>query len=1017
MGRGVRAVECPNCHTENKENSRFCSNCAMPLGQAGPDFASLTKTLATPLPIISKDSLIAGKYRIIEEIGRGGMGVVYKAEDVKLKRMVALKLLPPQLSGSAELKERFLLEARAAAALTHTNICVIHEVGDSEERPYIAMEYVEGQTLRDKIKSGALITDEALEIAIQIAEGLDEAHGKGVIHRDIKSANIMVTDKGQAKIMDFGLAKVKEGPLLTREGTALGTVAYMSPEQARGEEVDHRSDIWSLGVVMYEMLSGVLPFKGEREASILYAVVYDDPKPLRALKPDVPLELQQIIDRCLKKRPEARHASASELLKELKNYRDSLKAGKMGAYSFRSFLGLIRKPIVAVPATVIIAAIAIVLVWVFNRQAKIRWAKNQAVPEIKRFLDDQHFAAAFRLVEKAEKFIPQDPLLLELLPEIERHFSFQTTPPGADVYLYDEIGGSWEYVGRSPIDRVRTSQGYRRWKIEKDGFETIEGAALTVSGSAVEINMKLDEKGSLPPGMVRIPGGKRGLGLAGLDHMGGQNLNDYLIDKYEVTNKEYKEFVDQGGYEKKEYWIHPFKKDGRVISREQALAEFRDRTGRPGPATWEMSDYPEGRDDYPVRGISWYEAAAYAEFAGKSLPTIYHWDRAADTRQSNYIIPLSNFSDRDASPVGGSQGVSSYGVHDMAGNVREWCWNERGDWRFILGGAWNDQVYMFNYAFAQPPMDRSPSNGIRCIKYLGTDDNQEALKEKIEVSYIDFLSKESVSDEVYNIYLDMYSYDKTELRSRIESVDENEKDWIKEKISFDAAYGGERVLTYLFLPKSGKPPYQAVVYFPGSSAINMRSSDKNESLIIGNFDFIMKSGRALLFPIYKSTYERGDGLDSSMPDETNSYKEHVIQWGQDLSRSIDYLESRNDIEADQLAYYGFSWGGRLGGLMLAVGGRFKTAILYSAGFRFQKQKPEVDPFHFVSRVSIPVLMLNGRYDSFFPHETAQIPMFKLLGTPKEHKLHVVYDTGHTLPKNQVIKESLEWLDRYLGPVK
>jgi dienelactone hydrolase len=430
-----------------------------------------------------------------------------------------------------------------------------------------------------------------------------------------------------------------------------------------------------------------------------------------------------------------------------------------------------------------------------------------------------------------------------------------------------------------------------------------------------------------------------------------------------------------------------------------------------------MSDYPEGRDDHPVGGISWYEAAAYAEFAGKSLPTIYHWDWAADPWLSSIYIPLGNFSDRDTWPIGSSRCVGFYGVHDMAGNVREWCWNENGDWRFLLGGGWNDQAYMFNFAFSQPPMDRSPSNGFRCIKYLGKDDNQEALKASIEAPYIDFLSKEPISDEVYNIYLDMYSYDKKELRSRTESVDESDKDWIKEKVSFDAAYGGERVPAFLFLPKSGKPPYQAVVYFPGSNVINMRSSDKNESLSIGNFDFIMKSGRALLFPVYKSTYERGDGQGSSIPDETNSYKEHVIQWAKDLRRSVDYLESRSDIDADKLAYYGYSWGGRLGGLMTAVERRFKTAILYVAGFRFQKQKPEVDPFHFVSRVRIPVLMLNGRYDSFFPHETAQVPMFKLLGTPEEHKRHLVYDTGHGVPRNQLIKESLEWLDKYLGPVK
>jgi formylglycine-generating enzyme required for sulfatase activity/dienelactone hydrolase/predicted Ser/Thr protein kinase len=1011
-------MKCPKCHSENDDASRFCSSCAAPLAVDARMADSPTKTLATPLPAISKDALIAGKYRIIEEIGQGGMGVVYKAEDLKLKRCVALKFLPPHLMDSPELKERFLVEAQAAAALSHPNICVIHEVGESGEHPYMAMEYVEGESLRDKIKERPLAVSEALDIATQIAEGLDEAHGKGVIHRDIKSANIMITGKGRAKILDFGLAKVKERPLLTKEGTTVGTVAYMSPEQAQGQEVDHRSDIWSLGVVMYEMLSGALPFKGQPEASILYSVVHEEPKPLRALKPDVPLELQQIVDKSLKKRPEDRYGSSAELLNDLKDYTNSLTSGGMRAFSFHSFIRLIRKPAVAVPTVIVIAAAVVALVGFFNRQARIRWARDVAVPEIRKLVDEQKFAEAFRLAGQAEKVIPRDPLLLELLPKVERHLSFQTVPPGADVYLYDEIDGTWQHVGRSPIDKVKVWPGYHLFKIEKDGYEPIEGGERTALTSEVEIKMMLDEKGSLPPGMVRIPGDKEiKLNLVNLDHLGGQDLGDYLIDKHEVTNKEFKKFIDHGGYEKREYWKQPFKKKGKILSWEQAIAEFKDKTGRPGPATWEMSDYPEGRDDHPVGGISWYEAAAYAEFVGKSLPSIYHWDWAADPWMSDIYIPLGNFSNRDTWPIGTSRCVSFYGVHDMAGNVREWCWNENGDWRFILGGAWNDPSYMFNFADSQPPMDRSPGNGIRCIKYLGKADNQEALKAIAGVPFIDFLNKEPVSDEVYKIYLDMYAYDKKELRSRAESNDESDKDWIKEKVSFDAAYGGERVSAYLFLPRTGKPPYQAVVYFPGSNVINMRSSDKNEYLSIGNFDFIMKSGRALLFPIYKSAYERGDGWGSTVPDETNSYRDHVIQWAKDLRRSVDYLESRSDIDSSKLAYYGFSWGGRLGGIMVAVEGRFKTAILDAAGFRFQKQKPEVDPFHFVSRVRIPVLMLNGRYDSFFPHETAQVPMFKLLGTPEKNKRHFIYDTGHGAPRDQLIKESLEWLDKYLGPVK
>jgi serine/threonine protein kinase len=215
--------------------------------------------------------LVAGKYKIIQEIGQGGMGIVYKAEDIKLKRCVALKFLPPHLMNSLELKERFLIEAQAAAALSHPNICVIYEVGESGEHPYIAMEYVEGETLRDKIKKGPLKPEEALAIVSQVAAGLGEAHCKGIIHRDIKSANIMVTEKGQAKVMDFGLAKLQGGSSLTMSQTTLGTVAYMSPEQARGDELDPRTDLWSLGVVLYEMLTGKLPFRGDHDQAVIYS--------------------------------------------------------------------------------------------------------------------------------------------------------------------------------------------------------------------------------------------------------------------------------------------------------------------------------------------------------------------------------------------------------------------------------------------------------------------------------------------------------------------------------------------------------------------------------------------------------------------------------------------------------------------------------------------------------------------------------------------------------------------------
>jgi len=226
-------------------------------------------------------------YKILEKLGEGGMGVVYKAEDTKLRRTVALKFLPPELTRDSEAKERFIHEARAAAALNHPNICTIHEIDESEGQFFIAMEYVEGESLKDVIEGNlpkVLNFREALDLASRVADGLNEAHGKGIIHRDIKPDNIMITSKGQAKIMDFGLAKLRGQTKLTREGTTLGTVAYMSPEQARGDEVDHRTDIWSLGVILYEMLTGHLPFRGEYDQAVIYAIMNEEPEAATGLR-------------------------------------------------------------------------------------------------------------------------------------------------------------------------------------------------------------------------------------------------------------------------------------------------------------------------------------------------------------------------------------------------------------------------------------------------------------------------------------------------------------------------------------------------------------------------------------------------------------------------------------------------------------------------------------------------------------------------------------------------------------
>lgn len=1012
-------MQCPKCQVKIGEDSQYCSKCGSQVRVGDEAPVSFTKTLQIPSKGIRIGSTFAERYRIVDELGRGGMGIVYKAEDLRLERHVALKFLPPELTQDEEAKDRFFLEARAAVAISHPNICTIHEIDEFEGQTFIAMEFIEGQSLRDRVKKAPIAVDETLDITIQVASGLEEAHKKGIIHRDIKSANIMVTPAGQAKIMDFGLAKVSGSALITQEGVTMGTVAYMSPEQARGDKVDHHTDIWSLGVVLYEMLSGQLPFWGEKEASVLYSIEHKEHKPIRAFNPNIPSEFEAIINRCLQKKPKARYRSAEDIVSDLRKYQDSLRAEEAGFFNLNTLLRRIRRPQVAVPIIVIILVLSFFGVRYVRQSAKIQWARKWAIPEINRAVEELKYNEAYNIAKEAEKFIPNDAMLLNLWPQFSRSTSILSEPSGARVHrkYYPSLDEEWEYVGKTPIKEAKIPYGYSLVKLEKEGFQTVYLAAY--SGMLRDKVFKLHKEVELPDGMVWVPGGKYGLRMPGLEHLDAAQVDDYLIDKYEVTNKQFKQFLDSGAYEKQEHWKFPFEKDGKVLPWEEAVSLFKDKTGRQGPATWEVGDYPEGQEDYPVAGISWYEAAAYAEFVGKSLPTIYHWNVTANTGGlSTYIIPLSNFEDKGPAPVGKHQGISSYGAYDMAGNVREWCLNKSENHRFILGGGWNDQTYMYNDAYTQPPFDRSITNGFRCMKHLKTEEKLVALESPIYFPKRDYWTEESVSDDVFEIYLGMYEYDKTELNAEIESEDDSSENWVREKITFNAAYGGERVIAYLYLPKKkGNPPFQTIVYFPGSSSIHQRLFENMSVRNLRNFDFIVKEGRAVMYPIYKGTYERGDGLDSDYEDETTFYRDHVIMWVKDYSRSIDYLETRKDIDANKLAYYGDSWGGFMGSIIPAVENRLKASVLQVAGFGFRKALPEVDQINFITRVKIPVLMLNGKYDHSFPVETSQRPFFKLLGTRSEDKRQIIYEAGHFVPRDQQIKETLDWLDRYLGPVK
>ena len=961
---------------------------------------------------------VLGHYEILEFIGKGGFGEVWKARDTRLNRIVAIKRLPESLVHDEERRERLRREALAASSLNHPNICTIHDFLEIGREHLLIMEYIEGKTLHEVLAGGALSVSEAIPIALQIADALAEAHRHAIVHRDIKSSNVILTPRKQVKVLDFGLARhamnqANDAEMtearLTKAGMTLGTVHYMSPEQLLGQDVDARSDLFSLGVVLYELLTGKLPFEGSSMIAVSDAILHREPLPASAVA-HVPREVDRVLARLLAKKREERYRSADEVIRDLSGLTSGgvrtvppISRARIAAWSIVLGIGLV---------------VAGLLIPTWRKWSRAKWARDIAIPEVARLIDNDRFIDAVRLARNAQSIVPDDQRLKKLWPKMTMLVSLDSTPPGANVSFatYKAPDSEWDLVGRTPLKDAPVPRGtFYRWKFEKRGYLPAYRVASWLARPRWSMNAVLDREGSVPSRMVHIPAGQFELSIPGLDHLEPVQLGDFLIDEFEVTNDEYKKFVTAGGYQKPEYWKYPFVKDGRRVAFEEAMKEFVDTTGSPGPATWEVGDFVKGQGQYPVGGVSWYEAAAYAEFAGKRLPTIFHWNGAAGTQFSAAIVPASNFAGHGAWPAGSHRDIGAYGTYDMAGNLKEWCSNEAEPGkRYILGGSWNEPNYMFVDQDAQNAWSRSATFGFRCIKVLKPNGVPRDAERAIWIPLRDFSKERPVSDEVFNAYRSLYSYDRTPLNAVIESTDSGAESWTVQRISFDAAYGNERVIAYLYVPRNARPPFQTVINFPGSGAIHTDSIGSTP----GPYgEFIPKSGRALMFPIYKGTYERRDAMKSDYPAETAFYRDHVIAWAKDLRRSVDYLQTRPDIDHEKLAFLGLSWGGQMGPLMAAVEPRLKTCIFLSGGFDFQHALPEADVFNFAPRMKQPVLMLNARYDHFFPVETSQIPMLRSIGTPESEKKYVVYESGHAPPRVEVTKESLAWLDRYLGTVR
>ncbi len=704
------------------------------------------------------------------------------------------------------------------------------------------------------------------------------------------------------------------------------------------------------------------------------------------------------------------------------------------AGDLRIFRRLLRRPTGVAAIVVLLLAIIGAMVYLPSlrsnqTEARVRWARD-VVPEVQEHIRAGEFDQAYKLATEADEYI-DDMLLDQLIAESSGDLSFETNEPGARVSYkpYSAPESDWRPVGATPIASLRLPVGIYRWRVELDGYEPREfvrpvypvGKSILAGIDSAVYDLSLVPISPDTEGMAFVEASPffpsiTGIGLLQFD------IDAFFIDVTEVTNAAYREFVEAGGYTDPAYWNEAFALAGVSVPFEDAMKRFVDNTGRPGPAAWVIGDIPSGKERFPVQGVSWFEAMAYARFRGKMLPTVYHWARAAFPVIEGGIqvltpqmIAYSNLEGDGPIPVASTPDMSAAGAYNMAGNVREWCLNQLGDKRFAMGGKWDEPQYVLFNAIPIDPWDRSEGNGFRCMRMPeGARVQEEFLKPLGQYAFE--ANRNRYTKEALQATLGVFSAgSRSDFMAKVESSDTGHRHFDQENLTI-AGPGtiNSQLPIIIQKPKTGAGPWPAVIFQSGIDSLYL--DDPDDGLVEWS-QFIPQSDRILVRPILTGMYFRNDGNSTRLFAEPESRGALIRTWIQELNQTVAYLKTRPDVDPHAISYYGISLGAVLGvmfgasnddvhALVLALGG---LPALDEAGIK--GVAPLVEEY--AALVEQPTLMINGRFDFLFPMEESQKPLFSHLATDPAHKKLELFDVGHSMPTQaDTIRVTLDWLDRY-----
>jgi formylglycine-generating enzyme required for sulfatase activity len=656
-------------------------------------------------------------------------------------------------------------------------------------------------------------------------------------------------------------------------------------------------------------------------------------------------------------------------------------------------------------AVLLIAGVGSVAVWRFVRS-------QRALAELPVIEELAAKGRYFEAWDRASQLPGHHQRLTALMPVISDDLSVTTSPPGAQVHLTRFGSGVRTLAGATPLRHLKIARGEYVISLEKPGlapFERTISSALsrTEDPALLGWNITVEHTFSnAPKQMARVPGGEYGLHSWDRPTDVRVPLNDYYIDKFEVSNREYKEFIDAGGY------VHPG---------EPAMQEFKDRTGLPGPRNWRSGTYPENMGDYPVTGINWYEAAAYARFRGKRLPTIFEWEKAArdDLRmfrgmiapwgllQGDVLALRANFESAGAAPVSTFPfGMSPYGAYHMGDNVKEWCLNGYSNGFITAGGSWNDPPYRFGSYGSSPALWTSDTLGFRCVRPVTAETGQPAGAIRFDAKLKPPVYTPS-SPQHFQAILRHYRYDRAPLNARVVS-EQDLPDWRQLTIAYDGAVNS-RVAALLCLPKNTVKPFQVIHYVAGSAFGGVPWVTFLSTRLAPH----VRAGRAVFLVSVEGHAERPWPAGHQKPDESSvKFRDQLVRWTTDFRRGFDYLETRDDIDKTRIALWNTS--SYVGPILAAVEDRYRSVVLMSGGFMGGSASiAEANVLNFAAHIRAPKLQLVGRYDEGHRFLLGTQPAYNLLSEPKRQ---VVYDGGHLPPIETSVTVVNGWLDETMGKV-